>query len=36
MLDHAILENDAVADDRSYSVSDVKKDDVLVEEVKVT
>ena len=36
MLDHVILEDETLSDDRSYSNSDRKKDDAQVEEAMVT
>ena len=36
MLNHAILGNEALSDDRSYSDSDAEKDDAEVEEARVT
>ena len=35
MLDHVILENDALSDDRSYSGSEGKRDDTQIGELKV-
>jgi hypothetical protein len=35
MLDHAILEQDTLPDDRSYSGSNGKKNDIRVDESKV-
>ena len=36
MLDHTILGNETLSDDRSYSDRDAEKDDGQVEEAKVT
>ena len=36
MLDHVILEDETLSDDRSYSNNDEKKDDARVEEAMVT
>jgi len=36
ILDHAILGNETLSDDRSYSNSNAKKGDAQVEEAKVT